>query len=32
MHPFWTTLFLHENASPVVRSYFEHGRADLVNY
>ncbi len=32
MHPFWTTLFLHENDPEDIRPYFENGRADHLLY
>jgi SAM-dependent methyltransferase len=32
MHPFWTTLYLHENDTEVIRSYFDSGREDYLLY
>lgn len=32
MHPFWTSLFLHETDKETIRCYFDSGREDIVRY
>lgn len=32
MHPFWTSLFLHETDREIVQCYFDCGREDYVDY